>query len=331
MYFGGYKQTQANMNIVFPSILPLLSNVEMLTVGLTDGIMTNNAMHKLQVQYTWNATLSNEAFTPFLGSPSLTTLVISKFGFPGLLSKCMHVKSLQVRYIDMEFESGRSTPDQCPRISSLSCGASLPTVRYLIPGFLLRSQGNEKDIVDLSALRQLTLIPEFNYPENMTQDLINYFADRLEDLDCGAFVFPSPKLKPMPHLRTLKRWIHLLPGNNPTEQILNQLCDILNHCTTTSKVIQHITINLAVVRLSFEELIRLDWSYVDDIFENPPPTLRELTLGIRYKRKTFEGKPVLLGDLQTALRSVMERRMPHLTTMASSKPHIFKFSFVAVN
>lgn len=113
-------------------------------------------------------------------------------------------------------------------------------------------------------------------------------------------------------VRTLKRWIHLLPRNNPTEQILNQLCDILNHCTTTSKVIQHITINLAVVRLSFEELIRLDWSYVDDIFENPPPTLRELTLGIRYKRKTFEGKPVLLGDLQTALRSAMERRMPHL-------------------
>lgn len=100
MYFGGYKQTQANMNIVFPSILPLLSNVEMLTVGLTDGIMTNNAMHKLQVQYTWNATLSNEAITHFLGSPSLTTLVISKFGFPGLLSKCMHVKSLQVRYIE---------------------------------------------------------------------------------------------------------------------------------------------------------------------------------------------------------------------------------------
>jgi hypothetical protein len=134
----------------------------------------------------------------------------------------------------------------------------------------------------------------------------------------------------MPHLRTLKRWIHLLPRNDPSEQILDQLCDILTHCTTTSKEILHITINLAVVRLSFEELIRLNWSYVDDIFENPPPTLREFTLGIRYKGKTFEGKPVLLGDLQTALRSVMGQRMPHLTTMASSKPHAFKFSFIAL-
>lgn len=35
MYFGGYIQTETNMNIVFPSILPLLSNVQMLTVGLT--------------------------------------------------------------------------------------------------------------------------------------------------------------------------------------------------------------------------------------------------------------------------------------------------------
>jgi len=50
----------------------------------------------------------------------------------------------------------------------------------------------------------------------------------------------------MPHLRTLKRWIHLLPRNDPSEQILNQLCGILTHCTTTSKAIQRITINLAV-------------------------------------------------------------------------------------
>jgi hypothetical protein len=187
MYFGGFKQTETNMNIVFPSILPLLSNVQMLTVGLTDGIMTADAMHRLQVQRTWNTTLSNEAFTHFLGLPSLTTLVISKFGFPGLLSKCIHVKTLKVQ--SMEFELGTSTPNHCPRISSLSCGASLPTVRYLMPGFRSKSQGNEKDIVNLSALRQLTLIPEFNYPEDMTQNLINYVADTLEDLDCGALVF----------------------------------------------------------------------------------------------------------------------------------------------
>jgi len=78
--------------------------------------------------------------------------------------------------------------------------------------------------------------------------------------------------------------------------------------------------------LSFEEL---DWSYVDDIFENPPPTLRGFTLGIRYKGVTFEGKPMLLGDLQTAVTSVMKQRMPHLTTMLL-RNHAFKFSFVAV-
>jgi len=134
----------------------------------------------------------------------------------------------------------------------------------------------------------------------------------------------------MPHLHTLKRWIHLLPRNDPSEQILNQLCGILTHCTMTSKAIQHITINLAVFCLTFEELIHLNWSSVDDIFENPPPTLRGFTLGIRNMGEMFEGKQVRLEDLQTTLTSVMEQRMPHLTTMASSKPHAFKFSFIAL-
>jgi len=196
MYFGDFKQTETNMNIVFPSILPLLSNVQMLTVGLTGGITLADAVHRLHVQRTWNATLSTEEFTHFLGSPSLTTLVISQFGFPGMLSKCIHVKSLKVRSMGFEFGTS-TTPDHCLWISSLFCGASLATVRYLMPGFCSKSQGNEKDIVDLSVLRRLTLIPEFNYPvEDMTQDLINHLADTLEDLDCGAVVFRSSSLSP---------------------------------------------------------------------------------------------------------------------------------------
>jgi len=202
MYFGGFKQTEMNMNIVFPSILPLLSNVQMLTVGLSSGIMPADAVHRLYVQWTWNTTLSTEEFTHFLGLPSLTTLVISQFGFPGLLRKCIHVISLKVWSMGFGFGTS-TTPDHCPRISSLFCGALLATVRYLMPGFCSKSQGNEKDIVDLSVLCRLTLIPEFNYPvEDMTQDLINHLADMLEDLDCGAIIFHLSSLSPC--------WIFLL-------------------------------------------------------------------------------------------------------------------------
>ena len=133
----------------------------------------------------------------------------------------------------------------------------------------------------------------------------------------------------MPHLRILKRWIRL-PTNGPPERTLNQLCGVLTHCTTTSKVIERITINLCVVRMGFQELIHLDWSDVDDVFETPPRMLKEFKLVVKYRGKPLQGKPALPGDLQIALKSVMEQRMPNLTRMASAGPGVFKFSFIAL-
>jgi hypothetical protein len=174
-------------------------------------------------------------------------------------------------------------------------------------------------------------------------------ADTLEDLDCGCIIlrlsfillvhcvveltseFPSAssELKPMPHLRILKRRIHL-PTNGPPERPLNQLCDVLKHGTTTSQVIERITITLLVVQMGFQELIHLDWSDVDDVFETPPRMLKEFTLAVKYNGKPLQGKPVLRGDLEIALKSVMERRMHNLTGMASAGPDVFKFSFIAL-
>jgi hypothetical protein len=145
----------------------------------------------------------------------------------------------------------------------------------------------------------------------------------------SEFPSASSELKPMPHLRILKRRIHL-PTNGPPERTLNQLCDVLKHCTTTSQVIERITITLLVVQMGFQELIHLDWSDVDDVFETPPRMLKEFTLAVKYNGKPLQGKPVLRGDLEIALKSVMERRMHNLTGMASAGPDVFKFSFIAL-
>ena len=127
----------------------------------------------------------------------------------------------------------------------------------------------------------------------------------------------------------MKRWIHL-PTIAAPERTLNQLCDVLTHCTTTPKVIERITINLLVVQMGFQELIHLDWSDVDDVFKTPPRMLTEFTLAVKYRGKLRQGKPVLRGDLQMALKSVMEQRMPNLAGMASAGPDAFKFSFIAL-
>lgn len=108
---------------------------------------------------------------------------------------------------------------------------------------------------------------------------------------------------------------------------LNQHCDVLTHYATTFKVIERITINLLVGQIGFQELIHLDWSDVDDVIKTPP---RMFTLAVKYKGKLRLGKPVLRGDLQIALKLVMEQRMPNLTGMASAGPDVFKFSFIAL-
>ena len=100
----------------------------------------------------------------------------------------------------------------------------------------------------------------------------------------------------MPHLCILRWWI-CLSTNGPPKWTLNQLCDILTQCTTTSKVIKCITINLCVVQMGFQELIHLDWSDVDDVFETLPQMLKEFKLVVKYRGKPLQGKPVLPGDL----------------------------------
>ena len=221
----------------------------------------------------------------------------------------------------------RSPPLYKPQIKSLS---SLKTIQHLFPYFRTKRQSSEdvswlSPMIDISALRQLVLFTERGHSSDLTENFINSVADTLEDLDRGCIILPS-KLKPMPHLRILKRWIHL-PTNGPPERTLNQLCDILTHCTTTSKVIERITINLLVVQMGIQELIHLDWSDVDDVFKTPPRMLKEFTLAVKYRGKPRQGKPVLRGDLQFALKTVMEQRMPNLTGMASAGPDAFKFSF----
>ena len=58
--------------------------------------------------------------------------------------------------------------------------------------------------------------------------------------------------------------------------------------------------------------------------------LKEFTLAVKYRgKRPRQGKPVLRGDLQIALKTVMEQRMPNLTGMASAGPD-FKFSLIAL-
>ena len=262
----------------------------------------------------------------------MTTLVFSKVGFPGLLGECPYVENLSVLGpIDFGFQT-LNPGIYKPQINSLSCGTSLKTVQHFFPYFCTERQSGEEvswlsPVVDISALRRLVLFPERGRSSDITENFTNYVADTLENLGCGCIILPS-KLKPMPHLRILKRWIHL-PTNGPPERTLNQLCDVLTHCTTASKVIERITINLCVVQMSFQELIHLDWSD-NDVFEAPPRMLKEFMLVVKYRGKPLQGKPVLCGDLQIALKSVMERRMPNLTRMASAGPDVFKFSFIAL-
>ena len=90
-----------------------------------------------------------------------------------------------------------------------------------------------------------------------------------------------------------------------------------------------ITISLLVVQMGFQELIHLDWSDVDDVFKTPPRMLKEFTLAVKYRGKPRQGKSLLRGDLQIALKSVMEQRTPNLTGMASAGPDVFKLSFIA--
>lgn len=178
-------------------------------------------------------------------------------------------------------------------------------------------------MVDISTLLQLILFTDLRgQSSDLTENLV---AGTLEDSNCNGGIILSSKFKPIPHHRILKRWIHL-PTNGPPERTLNQLCDVLTHCTTTSKDIERITINLLVVQMGFQELVHLDWSDVDDVFETPPRTLKEFTLAVNYRGKPL---PVLRRD-RIAFKSLKERRLPNLTGMASTGPDVFKFSFITL-
>jgi len=176
-----------NLSIIFPLVLPqVLSNVQVLSIGSSAGAL---ATHRSD---TWEYILSNQAFTRFLRSPLLTTLVLSKVVFPGLLSECPYVENLSVSGpIDFGFETLCPTTIDKPQINSLSCGASLKTVQHLFPLFCTGRQSGEEvswfsPVVDISALRQLVLFPEHGHSSDVTENFINYVADTLEDLNCGC-------------------------------------------------------------------------------------------------------------------------------------------------
>lgn len=255
LYFGSSAPTRMNLFIIFPSILPFLSNVQVLSVGSSADALVRDGTPPFREYIPLT-----QAFTRLLRSPLLTTLVFSKIACPRPLGECPYVENLSVLGpIDIEFLTlNRANPPIYkpqikPQIKSLSCEASMKTIQHLFPYFCTEIiQSGE---VDISALRQLVLSGERGHSSDLTENLINYVAGTLEDLDCGSVILP-PKFKSMPHLRILKRRI-ILPTNGPPEQKLNQLRDVLTHSTTTSKVIERITINLLVVQMGFQELIHV--------------------------------------------------------------------------
>lgn len=104
LYFGRSEQTRMNLIVIFPSILPFLSNVQVLSVGSSADALGLDWTHR--PPDTWEHILLTEAFKRLLRSPLLTTLVFSKVACPGLLGECLYVENLTVSGpIDIGFQT----------------------------------------------------------------------------------------------------------------------------------------------------------------------------------------------------------------------------------
>jgi hypothetical protein len=146
LYFGDFRQSRMNLHIIFPLILPLLSNVQVLSIGRSADALMLDWRHLSP--HTWEYILLNQALTRFLRSPLLTTLVFSKVGFPELLGECPFVENLSVSG-PIEFRSQALSHTifpaiYKPQINSLSCGASLKTIQHLFPYFSTERQSGEE-------------------------------------------------------------------------------------------------------------------------------------------------------------------------------------------
>jgi hypothetical protein len=193
LYFGDSRQIRMNLDVIFPLMLPLLSNVQVLSIGSSAGAPLLEGIR----DEAWEYLHLNKAIIRFLRSPLLTTLVFSKIGFPRLLSECPYLENLSVSGpVDFGFQFLYPAIYK-PQINSLSCGASLKTFQHLFPYFWRERQSGEEvpwlsPAVDISALRQLVLFLErghsIKHSSDVTENFINYVADTLEDLDCGCII-----------------------------------------------------------------------------------------------------------------------------------------------
>ncbi|KAF8156824.1 hypothetical protein B0H34DRAFT_798192 [Crassisporium funariophilum] len=270
-----------------------------------------------------------QAFIHLFGLPSLTKVVISLAGMPGLpvilLSSCRNLVDLSLTDPSTALTSASWFADlgPPPRLISLKLWGLGPAMTSLLD--IRRSE--TVPIIDISHIR--SLLVDFDEDGHKTLERILLLARRLESLNCEVFppaTFSNlARMLDLGSLTTLRSmrlifWV-LNEMQDPFSGLIEELEEMSQQKNTG---LQELVLELNVGCDAKCRFIDQEWKKLDDVLGNPSafPCLFSLTFHITVLRNLEE------LEAEEQVKKFEEMRMTQLTRLSSRENREFHFEFL---